>query len=373
MRRAIIHIGMPRTGSTTFQHILHHHRAGLAAAGILYPELTPRSAAGSPHINHQHFGEALDGRRPRREKAELLDRLAGELRRTDADTVLLSYEGFIQQRLAPGISQLLRSLFDRHGFRMETLAVAKPQAEMLNSLYAHRLQLMLERRVFAGFAAVTERSGRFAYDRLIQPWLSACGGRVRAVPFRDARSPAPLVSRLLAEAGLAERVGPLLGPDDPERVENRSPGPVASEVARRLRWMRAHVRLPVRPREAMRVVERLAKDRGFDEAPFRGVDAALRARLDARFAAANARFAQAVWGRAWPEVAAPEPACPPNELARQPMEATMERHVGSILREACAQFGVPPTRPWTSGPVDLLLDGGEALQRTLRLSRWRVV
>lgn len=373
MRRAIVHIGMPRTASTTVQHILARLRPELAEAGILYPDLTPGSAAHEPHISHQHFGEALDGRRPRREAEELLQRLSAELDRTDADVVLLSYEDFIQQKKAPQISRLLRSAFDRHGFRMEAVVVAKPQSELLNSIYSHRMQLMREKRAFADFATLFERSGRFAYCELIEPWLAACEGRVRAIPLRDRRSPAPIVDRFMAELGLSDRVAPLLGADDLARVENRSPGPVAVEVSRRLRSMRVHARVRVRPREMMRFVERAALERGFDGVPFKGVGPELRARMNALFAETNGRFATALWGQPWSAVVAPEPGHPVNEIAGRPVEPAIERHVDAILRDACRQFDVMPVRPWRSGPVELLLDGGEALQRALRISRWRVI
>lgn len=372
MRRAIVHIGMPRAGSTTFQHILFRLRPELAKAGILYPDLTPASAAHEPHINHQHFGEALDGRRPRREARELLERLSGELARTDADTVLISYEDFIQQKRAAGISRTLRSLFDRHGFAMEAVVVAKPQSEHLNSVYSHRMQLMREKRLFDAFAGTFERSGRFAYRSLIEPWLSACSGRVRGVPVRDVRSPAPLVRRLLAEIGLEDRVAPLLAADDSGRVENRSPGPVAVEVSRRLRLMRVHARLHTPPRSMMRAVERAAMEHGLDQVPFKGVGPELRARMAARFHDTNDRFAMALWGHAWPAVVAPEPEHEVNEIGRQPIEPGMESRIDTILRDACRQFGVTPSRPWTSMPMELLIDGSEALQRAFRISRWRV-
>lgn len=373
MRRAIVHIGMPRTASTTIQHILARLRPKLLQAGILYPELTPGSAAHEPHISHQHFGEALDGRRPRREAQELLQRLSGELERTRADVVLLSYEDFIQQKKAPGISRVLRSAVERHGFRMEAVVVAKPQSELLNSIYSHRMQLMREKRVFAEFAGLLERSGRFAYRELIEPWLAACDGRVRAVPLRDRRSTAPVVDRFLAELGLGDRVAPFLGADDLARVENRSPSPVAVEVSRRLRSMRVHARVQVRPREVMRFVERAARERGFDGVPFKGVGPEFRARMDALFADTNSRLAAAVWGQPWSAVVASEPEHPVNEIAGRPIAPEIERHVGVILQDACRQFDVAPVRPWTSGPVELLIDGGEALQRAFRISRWRVI
>lgn len=372
MRRAVVHIGMPRTGSTTVQHILARLRPELARSGILYPDLTPTSAARMSHISHQHLGEALDGRRPRAERRELLQRLSEDLARVDADTVLLSYEDFCQQKQAPRIAETLRAAFAARGFAMEAVVAVKPQSEHLNSLYAHRMQLMRERRPFAAFAAMSETAGRFGYHALMLPWLAACEGRVRAVPLRDRRDAAPLIERFLGELALADRVMPLLRADDPARVENRSPGPVAVEVSRRLRIMRVHARVQVRPREMMRFVEAAARERGFDALPFRGVTPALRTRMEDRHGPTNERFAQALWGQPWSAVVASGPDGPVNEIAVRPPDPATGAEIEAILLAACRQFGVTPTRPWLSGPTELLIDGGEAIGRALRLSHWRV-
>ena len=372
MRRAIVHIGMPRTGSSTIQHILAHKRMELARAGILYPDLTPASAAHEPHLNHQPFGEALDGRRPRRELKELLRKLSGELERTDADVVLLSYEGFSQQRRAARIASLLRALFDRHGFAMEVAVAVKPQSEYLNSMYSLRLQLMRERKAFGEFARRFQHSGRLAYDALLDPWSRACDGRVRAVPLLDLRSAAPLVERFGTELGLWDRVAPLLAPSDHVRVENRSLGPVAAEVSRRLRLIRAHARISVRPREVTRYVEAAARQRGVDTVAFRGVGPDLRAGLERRYADTNERFAGAIWKRPWAEMVAPEPAQPVNEIAGRPADPETEHLIVGMRRDASRQFGITPTRPVLAVPTDLVIDGLEGLGRALRVPGWRV-
>src|SRR6201996_4663201 len=110
---------MPRTGSTTFQHILAHSRDGLDKVGILYPDLTPRSESASPHLNHRHFGETLDNRRPRHEREELLERLSDRLARTRCDVALLSYEDFFQQRPRFRVPHQLNTFFAQHGFTAE--------------------------------------------------------------------------------------------------------------------------------------------------------------------------------------------------------------------------------------------------------------
>ena len=373
MRRAIVHVGMPRTASTTIQHVLAHHRGALERAGILYPDLTPASAAGEPHINHQHFGEALDGRRPRRERRALLESLDAQLAATAAETVLLSYEDWIQERRARGIALVLRDALARRGFRMEAIVVAKPQDEHLNSIYSHRAQLMREKRLFAGFCAEFEGSRRFAYAELIEPWVMACAGRVTGVPLRDRRSEAPLLHRFLGELGLLDIVAPMLAAQDQVRVENRSPGPVAVEVSRRLRLLRVPSRLSIRPRAAMRDIERAAFDRGLDAVPFKGVGPALRDRLRERYAGTNDRFARSLWAASWDDVVAPERPHPVNEIGGGPVDAATEAVVATLMAEALQRLGLAGETPWHAPVAEAAEALSHRLQRRFRRTSWRVI
>jgi hypothetical protein len=365
---------MPRTGSTTFQHVLAHSRQALEKAGILYPDLTPRSALYQPHISHQHLGETLDGRRSLYEREELLDVLSQKLVRSDCDVVLLSYEDLIQQQPRFRVPALLETFFARQGFTAEALVVVKPQSEHLNSIYTHRTQMMRERQAFAHFARGYIGSARFAYGRLIEPWVLAFSGRVRAVPVRDRRFPAaPLVVRMLTELRLHRRAASAITWKDMQRVENRSPGPVAVEVSRRLRAMRTHARLSVPPRDMMRVVQRLATRLGYDRQKFNGVWPELRSDLDKRYHETNERFARSIWTLGWNDIVVPEPSCPVNELIAGQIDAGTEVAIAEIMREAARQFAVTPRPSAFDAPLNLLTENLEALQRRLGISRWRVV
>lgn len=61
--RTVLHIGMPKTGSTALQDSLRASRAALAARGLLYPENPP----GAPFNNHRMllFGFLAHGELPR--------------------------------------------------------------------------------------------------------------------------------------------------------------------------------------------------------------------------------------------------------------------------------------------------------------------
>jgi hypothetical protein len=338
MRRAILHIGMPRTGTTSLQRVLTSLRPQLAQAGVLYPALDPRSAS-EPHLNHQCLGEALDGRRSASERTELLGQLDAHLAKTPAETAILSYEGLCLISCRRGVPQLLAALFARRGFVLEILATIKPQAEMLNSGYTWRAQFLREHRSFHRYvrAEIATRTGD--YDQLLAPWRIACDGRLRVVPVREPRSDAPLLARVLAETGLAH-LAPLFSTATLTTRENRSPGPVTIEVARRLHLGGAHLSLGSTRREATRFVEARALAKGFDGTAFKGLDPILRDHIDARWARRNDRFAQSIWGEPWDARVAAEPADPVNEIARGPSDPTLLAAVDDILAETCDAFRI---------------------------------
>jgi hypothetical protein len=373
MRRAIIHIGMPRTGSTSLQWVLARLRQRLKDEGILYPDLTPASARATPHISHQHFGETFDGRRPRRENVELLQALSAALRNWDGDVVLVSYEDFIQQQPRFRVPQILGDFFAAHGFEAEAITAVKPQSELLNSIYTHRTQMINERRTFAEFVPHLAHSGRFDYATLIQPWIEAFAGRVRAVAVRDRSSDAPILMRLLTTLELDKRVTPLLRPADLARVENRSPGPLSVEISRRLRAMRIHTRLTVLPRNMMRFVEREVQDAGYDAERFQGVSPDMRAQMAADYRDTNDRFAQAVWARRWDDIVAPEDGSPVNELVVCGISSEAEGMIREISKRAARQFNVPLRQSMLNRPLNRLIESADWAQRLLRYSRWRVL
>ncbi|WP_375458839.1 hypothetical protein [uncultured Enterovirga sp.] len=371
MRRAIVHIGLPRTGSTTLQELLADLRPKLAESGVCYPVIAPEGSEWS-HVNHQPFGETLDGRRPRRERTECLDVLSRRLAETRADTVLLSYEDFSLQQRRFRVPDLLRSELARHGFRMEVLVVVKPQSEHLNSYYTHRAQLIREKRRFGEFARAVWTSQRFDYDYLIEPWVEASGGRVVAIPMRDRRSDAPLLDRIFDGIGLGDQIGNLIGASERATVKNRSSGPLAVEASRRLRRMRVREQARVPPREIGRFLDRFAEARGWDPETFRGDDPVMMRRIDERHAESNDRFGQTVWGRPWQDVVAYAPPRPPNELSTRVIDPEAESRVQTLVSAAIAHHGFKVRPGWWCAAVDLVETGVGRLLPAVGVQGWRV-
>ncbi len=368
MRRAIVHIGTPRTGTTSLQHVLTRLRPALAGAGVLYPDLTPSSVA-VPHLSHQYLGEALDGRRSRRDRQELMQDLAAQLRDTPCDTVVLSYEGLCQASPALGIPRRLASLFASKGFEMEAVMTVKPQAAYLNSLYTWRTQFLREGRTFPAFAAAWLGSPRLDLDRMAAPWRAACGGRCAVVPVRDRHDPRPLLERLLAEVGLLARAAPLLTAADAGLAENRSPGPFAVEALRRLHRGGARAVLGARSRDASRFVEAAARTRGLDAAGFQGVSAGLHVQAAARWAASNAGLAMTAWGVGWEHRVADTDPAPVNDIAVSTADPDMEAALDALVQDTCRHFGIDLRPGWMAGVGSLADRAASLAAATLQRGR----
>ena len=245
-----------------------------------------------------------------------------------------------------GIPRTLAALFAAEGFQMEAVMTVKPQAAYLNSLYTWRTQFLREGRTFPAFAAAWLCSPRLDLDRMAAPWRAACAGRCAIVPVRDRRDPRPLLERLLAEAGLLDRAAPLLTAADAGLAENRSPGPIAVEVLRRLHRGGARAALGARSRDASRIVEAAARARGLDRAGFQGVSAGLHAQATAHWAASNARLSVQAWGGGWQDRVADDRPPAVNDVATLPPDPAVEAAVAALVQEACGQFAIRLRTGW---------------------------
>ena len=372
MRRAIVHIGMPRTGSTSFQEVLARLRPRLGSVGLCYPKLAPPGSPPAADVNHHLLGRALDGRDAGRLRREGLDRLSRTLSETRADTVILSYEDFAVQRPGLCVPSVLADMFARHGFAMDVALVVKPQAEQLASAYALRTQLVAEARTFDEFVRREGLSGRYDYAARLEPWRRAAEGRVIAVPVRDRRSEAPLLARLVESLGLYARLGPLLSSDDLTYRTNRSAGPIAVEASRRLHGLGLHRRTAGHPRRLGHLLDDLARARGLDAESFRGDAPDALAAVEAGHRFANERLAHICWDRGWDAIVARAPVRPPNELAGRPIPPEIEAEVDRLVTETTARVADRTPPAWLRRLDGVVERGVERLADLAGRPAWRV-
>ena len=366
MRRAIVQIGMPRTGATAFREVMTRLRPKLGAVGLCYPRIPSADAS------HHLLAPPLDGRRAETQHRAGLARLAAVLAETDADTVIISCEDVAEPQPDHGMPALLAGLFDRLGFAMEVAFVVQPQAEQLASAYILRTQVLAEGRTFRGFVRREGFSDRYDHAALLDPWRRAAGDRIHVVPVLDRRSPAPLLARLIEELGLTERLDPLLAPDDLRPGTTRGSGPYSVEASRRLHALGLHRRVPGQRRRLGHLLDNLAWARGLDTATFRGEARDAIAAVEAYHGEANERLAALTWGRSWDSVVARAPGGPANELASRPLSPEREAEVEGLVADVTAHAGYRAPPAWLRRVDALVEDGIERLTDLMQSGRIRL-
>ncbi len=306
-----LHAGPHKTASTYLQARLHANRPGLERVGVRYP---------TPWREHSHrdLARALQAGR-----FQALERLLSQQRRWSGD-LLLSAEHFVPLIRDPQALAGLRQHCTAQGFDLHVISFVRPQADLLNSLYAHGLGRLYGAPSFRAYVRA-QLDGRRLRGPARRRWihqapqllnveqrfaalLAADGLRHSFLPFRP-RQQDPF-SQLIA---LLELPAPVAG-------WRAAPADQANEQLGRRGLGLAYLlngeldRLPVRRNQLIaghglnRLVERvrqLARQRGWVAERFDGWQGRLPALLQQQLAASNSRFAQRVWGQDWEEVFAP--------------------------------------------------------------------
>ena len=236
----MLHIGLEKTGTTSFQAFCADHRRDLAARGALYPA----NPACFLHINHaplaaSYFSAAqarallIAGRRV--DRAQALAALSAEIETADAPLTLLSAEHF-SSRFDPGrIAQLGADLA---GFDASVAVVVRPPLARARAAYA---TTVASGRAITLDAFVDELcrpdNPYLRFRATLEPWANVFGReRMIVVAYREGEDiVAALAKRLLPEgarpAGDYRRnVSPSRG--ETERRRRANAGGVAGLWAR---------------------------------------------------------------------------------------------------------------------------------------------
>ncbi len=327
----MLHIGYPKTGTTSLQRFLDRNREPLREQGILYPSPSPQhNLAWSLPPGYRFDPESLT-----------FEGLADEIRRSEADVVLLSSEEFVHRANQNAAARRVRTFADGLGAPVDAIVFVRPQHAYINSLYTQRAKFLNSPGIFSEFVDGAVRLPLIDYSRRLTAWGDIRNMRLIPVPFTGTRLKPSLESVFFSAAGIGDRVGGLLDQDPGDRI-NTSPGPLTVEVYRRLfthlddRGQCAGLDREQRSTLSHIVLRLAGRRMPWDTTPFNGLDNDLREKIDRHFRESNKGFAEKYWGTDWYEVFADEYRrdLASNDFERAGAEARDRRAVNTVTRLA---------------------------------------
>lgn len=341
MRRLIVHIGLPKSASTTIQRALHRSRKRLGEAGILYPKLTDDA-----YLHHLSLSLALDRRGAWVPLREQMRRLSQQVDDRKDPVVLMSYEGWTYRSGARKAARLFTRFAEEHGLSLEAVMVLRPQPNFLNSLYAHRVSRFKEDRLCSGFVDWAFTQPEFGTARGFGPWEDT-GAKLTAIPLIE-RPGENIVRRFLEDTGIAPRLDEeLIGRMATAGSANEANDPYVVEVSRRAVGIAGRDSIPyVFQGGGGKAIAEACAAEGWKGPRFQGLDEQLVARIEDRYRAENDAFAQRHWGRTWDAVfqGAGRPTRPANALVPAEIPADISRRMDAIATDVARRYGRSGTR-----------------------------
>ena len=285
MRRLTVHVGLPKAGSTSIQHLLAARSRAVAGLGIHVPSTGSRGWA-------NHNALAKEGRAPTRgDRHGAWAQVAHEIRHSDAMRFLISSEALATPRSRESGVACLLELAERENLEIDVIAYVRPQWQRVESIYAQWTKGGRPAERFEDFAADALSMDsqpwrvRLDFNQTFAPFRTAFGDRVRVFPLEGSRLPQGLLVHFLEVLGVGDKVN-VAG----LTRANRRFGAKALEVLRLVRERVGSQYLG----DGGRWSRRLAwlPSLFVDDAPFAGFGLDEIRRIEALFGPANARFAR---------------------------------------------------------------------------------
>lgn len=243
--KLILHIGLPKTGTTSLQQCLSLARGCMQQAGVLYPDF------GIEGLENHHLllrpicedSGLVDGVWDPRLKGKYLGveaiqrHLYEEAARTKAHTIVLSSEiftgghAFFEQRIGRvDLAQYAKQLFSEFS-QIEIVVCLRNQVEWLESCYIEAIKGGYS--AFSGsieeYLLYRERNEYLHFNKLLDPWIECFGtGSIRSISYDCLREENRLIDGCLEALG----INPDLCLQRNLSFANPRYGPVSMEMTR---------------------------------------------------------------------------------------------------------------------------------------------
>ena len=278
-----MHIGLPKTGSTSIQRMLCVLAGPLRKRGIHVPSAGQIAPGEHRNLVHEYLGS-----REYRAWAGGWAELSRELRESGtARRFVVSAESFSRQRPKDAAVPRIAGLAREADLDVEIVAYVRPQHRLIESGYSE-VSKGFEMRPFEAFLKARLDSWRYDYNECFRPWRDAFGNRLVVYPLEAVRMPTGLLPHFLGVLG---------APELASRVAlahlNRRLGAKQLEVAR-LVAVALHDEMLDRKTASrlLKNVLRAVSTQLTEDAPFVGLEPEQRRAVAERFAESNARFAR---------------------------------------------------------------------------------
>ncbi|WP_020179853.1 hypothetical protein [Methylopila sp. M107] len=294
-----LHLGPPKTGSSTISHFIEGNLAELDRLGYFVPHMP--SLEGRPRNGHGIFanvvvnevgedGALLPG-------AELWPELEAVAAKGEKN-IILTNEAFAFSLRVPRKLDRILKFFERHGYGVTVIAYLRDQPGSLNSSYVQTQKRLYARQTFEEFVEECADNGRVDPWRLLEliidnPRVSLSAGSFEAA-YRGG-----------LEADFARRIG--LPPDAKmEPVpEVRNPNAGAKTVYAAQQILARTEGVIHKMGLYKRIYRRFRKhfeNSGWTDDPYVGLDQDSYERIRAYYRDSNERFARRFLGADWAEL-----------------------------------------------------------------------
>ena len=285
-RSLVVHVGPAKTGSRSIQHVLDRFAPTLEQLGVHVPAAAarggrhPNLAATAPGSQQAYYNRFLWGG---------WQELCAELRRCGAPRFVVSAVQLSRPGAGPESAARTAMLAEAAALDVTVIGYARPQWELVESLWGFRVARGDGRAPFAAALAGLLGDPRLDFATVFGPWRERFGARLSVYPLERSRLPHGLAAHFLGTIGV----------DDPALTaavagvrRNRRLGAKELEVRRVVAV--ALRRGGAGPGQRDRAMGRLGGLHRClaDDRPFAGLTGAQAREVAARFAAANADFAR---------------------------------------------------------------------------------
>lgn len=322
-RRCIVHVGSPKTGSSSIQFALKTHRRQLLNHGILVPRAGQTNSG-----SHRYLAYSLAGV-PVPEAEAACEEFAREILKSDFDTVVISSEFLWQILGVPARAEALLKRLASLDLDVTVEMYVRNQPQWMNSFYQHYANFRKDKEFNAFVDSTLATSKRYLYSPWVQ-FAHAHGVHLLVRPFSADVRRTGVVGDFLTTLGLASP-----GRFDTSAERNRSIGPFRVSVAQALmRGVIGERSLSEAQASACRrALRKEVERRNLDDHGYCGLTTAVAARIEERYRDDNDRFAMAVWGRSWQEVFAGDVgrSFEPNDYAMVGVPAGLRQLRGEVL------------------------------------------